>query len=162
MSEFSFDIVSKVDSQELSNAIDQAMREIENRYDFKGSKSDIQLDKTDVIVTSDDEFKLNAVIDILQSRFVKRGISLKNLDYGKIEPASGGTVRQTIAIKQGIDKDTAKQINTMIKDAKLKVKSQVQGDQIRVSSKSKDDLQKVMNLCREADVAVDLQFVNLR
>lgn len=162
MSEFSFDIVSKVDTQELTNAITQALREIENRYDFKDSKSDIELDKTDIIVSSDDEFKLNAVIDILQSKLIKRGISLKNLDYGKIEPASGGTVRQTIAIKQGIDKDTAKQINTMIRDAKLKVKSQVQGDQIRVTSKSKDDLQKVMSLCKEADVAVDLQFVNLR
>lgn len=162
MSEFSFDIVSKVDSQELSNAISQALREIENRYDFKGSKSDIKQEKENVIITSDDDFKLKSVIDILQSKMVKRGISLKSLEYGKVEPASGGTVRQTITVKQGIDKDNGKKINTLIRDAKLKVKSQIQGDQIRVSSKSKDDLQKVMAILREADLPIDLQFVNLR
>lgn len=162
MSEYSFDIVSRVDTQELSNAITQALREIETRYDFKGSKSEIRQEKTDVIVISDDEYKLKSVIDILQSKMVKRGISLKNLEYGKIEPAAGGTVRQTIAVKQGIDKDTAKIINTLIRDSKLKVKSQVQGDQIRVSGKSKDDLQKVMSLCKGADLSVDIQFVNLR
>jgi len=162
MSEFSFDIVSKVETQELTNAITQALREIENRYDFKGSKSDIKQEKTDVIVSSDDEYKLNAVIDILQSKLIKRGISLKSLEYGKIEPASGGTVRQTIEVKQGIDKEVAKVINTMIRDSKLKVKSQVQGDQIRVSGKSKDDLQKAMTLCKDADLPIDLQFVNLR
>lgn len=162
MSDYSFDIVSRVDAQELTNAITQAMREIENRYDFKGSKSDIQQEKEDVIIISDDEYKLKSVIDILQSKMVKRGISLKSLEYGKIEPASGGTVRQKITVKQGIDKDAAKIINTLIKDAKLKVKSQIQGDQIRVSGKSKDDLQKVMALCREADLPLDVQFVNLR
>lgn len=162
MSEYSFDIVSKVDLQELSNAITQALREIENRYDFKGSKSDIQQEKDSVIIISDDEFKLNSVIDILQSKMVKRGISLKSLEYGKVEPASGGTVRQTIMVKQGIDKDAAKKINTLIRDAKLKVKSQIQGDQIRISGKSKDDLQKVMATVREADLPLDLQFVNLR
>ncbi len=162
MSEFSFDIVSKVDSQELSNAISQALREIENRYDFKGSKSDIKQEKENVIITSDDDFKLKSVIDILQSKMVKRGISLKSLEYGKVEPAAGGTVRQTITVKQGIDKDNGKKINTLIRDAKLKVKSQIQGDQIRVSSKSKDDLQKVMAILREADLPIDLQFVNLR
>lgn len=162
MSEFSFDIVSKVDSQELSNAITQALREIENRYDFKGSKSDITQEKDNVVIISDDDFKLKSVIDILQSKLVKRGISLKSLEYGKVEPASGGTVRQTITVKQGIDKDAGKQINTLIRDAKLKVKSQIQGDQIRVSSKSKDDLQKVMATLKEADLPLDLQFVNLR
>lgn len=162
MSEYSFDIVSKVDLQELSNAINQAMREIENRYDFRGSKSEIKQEKNEVIVISDDEYKLNAVIDVLQSKLVRRGISLKSLEYGKVEPAAGGTVRQTIAIKQGIDRETAKVINTMIRDSKLKVKSQIQGDQIRVSGKSKDDLQRVMAMCREADLPVDVQFVNLR
>lgn len=162
MSEYSFDIVSKVDLQELSNAINQAMREIENRYDFRGSKSEIKQEKSEVIVISDDEYKLNAVIDVLQSKLVRRGISLKSLEYGKVEPAAGGTVRQTIAIKQGIDRETAKVINTMIRDSKLKVKSQIQGDQIRVSGKSKDDLQRVMAMCREADLPVDVQFVNLR
>lgn len=162
MSEYSFDIVSKVDLQELSNAINQAMREIENRYDFRGSKSEIKQEKSEVIVISDDEYKLNAVIDVLQSKLVRRGISLKSLEYGKVEPAAGGTVRQTITIKQGIDRETAKVINTMIRDSKLKVKSQIQGDQIRVSGKSKDDLQRVMAMCREADLPVDVQFVNLR
>ncbi len=162
MSEYSFDIVSKVDLQELSNAINQAMREIENRYDFRGSKSEIKQEKNEVIVISDDEYKLNAVIDVLQSKLVRRGISLKSLEYGKVEPAAGGTVRQTITIKQGIDRETAKVINTMIRDSKLKVKSQIQGDQIRVSGKSKDDLQRVMAMCREADLPVDVQFVNLR
>ncbi|GFR37658.1 UPF0234 protein [Insulibacter thermoxylanivorax] len=162
MSEYSFDIVSKVDLQELSNAINQAMREIETRYDFRGSKSEIKQEKSEVIVISDDEYKLNAVIDVLQSKLVRRGISLKSLEYGKMEPAAGGTVRQTITIKQGIDKETAKVINTMIRDSKLKVKSQIQGDQIRVSGKSKDDLQRVMAMCREADLPVDVQFVNLR
>lgn len=162
MSDYSFDIVSRVDTQELSNAINQAMREIENRYDFKGSKSEIRQEDTEVIIISDDDFKLKSVIDILQSRMVKRGISLKNLEYGKIEPASGGTVRQVITVKQGIDKDAAKKINTLIRDSKLKVKSQVQGDQIRVSGKSKDDLQKVIALCKEADFPIDLQFVNYR
>ena len=162
MSEYSFDIVSKVDLQELSNAINQAMREIENRYDFRGSKSEIKQEKSEVIVISDDEYKLNAVIDVLQSKLVRRGISLKSLEYGKVEPAAGGTVRQTITIKQGIDRETAKVINTMIRDSKLKLKSQIQGDQIRVSGKSKDDLQRVMAMCREADLPVDVQFVNLR
>lgn len=162
MSEYSFDIVSKVDLQELSNAINQAMREIENRYDFRGSKSEIKQEKNEVIVISDDEYKLNAVIDVLQSKLVRRGISLKSLEYGKVEPAASGTVRQTITIKQGIDRETAKVINTMIRDSKLKVKSQIQGDQIRVSGKSKDDLQRVMAMCREADLPVDVQFVNLR
>jgi len=162
MSEYSFDIVSKVDIQELANAIAQAKREIENRFDFKGSKSDITQEKTEVIVISDDEYKLNSVLDILKSKMVKRGVSLKNLEYGKIEPAAGGTVRQRITVKQGIDKEVAKTINTLIRDSKLKVKSQIQGDQIRVSGKSKDDLQKVMALCRQADLPIDIQFVNLR
>ncbi|WP_106766002.1 YajQ family cyclic di-GMP-binding protein [Paenibacillus faecalis] len=161
-SEHSFDIVSKMDMQELSNAINQAEREIQNRYDFKGSKSSLKLEKDILIITSDDEYKLNAVIDILQSKMVKRGLSLKNVDYGKIEPASLGTVRQRLSLKQGIDQDNAKKINVLIRDSKLKVKSQIQGDQIRVSGKSKNDLQAVMQLLNKAELPLDLQFTNLK
>ncbi|PYI50435.1 YajQ family cyclic di-GMP-binding protein [Paenibacillus flagellatus] len=161
-SDNSFDIVSAIDMQELNNAITQAEKEIGNRFDFKGSKSSIALDKNDLVVVSDDEYKLNAVLDILHSKMVKRGISLKNLQYGKIEPAAGSTVRQRIGLKQGIDQDVAKKINILIRDSKLKIKSQIQGDQIRVSGKSKDDLQQAIQLLRQADIPLDLQFVNFR
>lgn len=161
-SESSFDIVSKMDMQELSNAINQAEREIENRFDFKGSKSSLKLDKDALVIASEDEYKLNAVIDILQSKMVKRGLSLKNVDYGKIEPASLGSVRQRLSLKQGIDQENSKKINILIRDSKLKVKSQIQGDQIRVTGKSRDDLQAVMQLLRKADLPLDLQFTNLK
>lgn len=161
-SESSFDIVSKMDMQELNNAINQTEREIENRFDFKGSKSSLKLDKDALVIASDDEYKLNAVIDILQSKMVKRGLSLKNVEYGKIEPASLGTVRQRLSLKQGIDQENSKKINILIRDSKLKVKSQIQGDQIRVSGKSKNDLQAVMQLLRKADLPLDLQFTNLK
>jgi hypothetical protein len=161
-SEYSFDIVSKVDLEEVKNAITQAMREIENRFDFKGSKSSIELEKDVVIVRSDDDYKLKSVIDILQSKLVKRGVPIRNLDYGKIEPAAGGTVRQNIKLKQGIDQENAKKINVAIRDSKLKVKSQIQGDQIRVSGKSKDDLQAVIAMLRNLDLPIELQFTNYR
>jgi len=161
-SENSFDIVSKMDMQELNNAVNQAEREIENRFDFKGSKSSLKLDKEALVITSDDEYKLNAVIDILQTKMVKRGLSLKNVDYGKLEPASMGTVRQRLTLKQGIDQENAKKINILIRDSKLKVKSQIQGDQIRVTGKNKDDLQQIMQMLRKADLSVDLQFTNFK
>lgn len=161
-SESSFDIVSKMDMQELSNAINQAEREIETRFDFKDSKSSLKLDKDALVIASEDEYKLNAVIDILQSKMVKRGLSLKNVEYGKIEPASLGTVRQRLSLKQGIDQENSKKINILIRDSKLKVKSQIQGDQIRVTGKSKNDLQAVMQLLRKADLPLDLQFTNLK
>ncbi|RAR43410.1 YajQ family cyclic di-GMP-binding protein [Paenibacillus sp. MDMC362] len=161
-SESSFDIVSKMDMQELSNAVNQAEREIENRFDFKGSKSSLKLDKDALVIASDDEYKLNAVIDILQTKMVKRGLSLKNVEYGKIEPASMGTVRQRLTLKQGIDQENSKKINILIRDSKLKVKSQIQGDQIRVTGKSKDDLQQIMQLLRKADLSLDLQFTNFK
>lgn len=161
-SENSFDIVSKLDVQELNNAINQAEKEIATRFDFKGSKSSINLEKEELVVISDDEFKLQNVLDILQSKMAKRGISLKNLDYGKVEAAAGSTVRQRIKVKQGVDQDNAKKINVLIRDSKLKVKSQIQGDQIRVTGKSKDDLQAVMQLLRKADLPLDLQFINFR
>ncbi|GIO66899.1 YajQ family cyclic di-GMP-binding protein [Paenibacillus sp. JTLBN-2024] len=161
-SENSFDIVSKFDLQEMNNAINQAEREIETRFDFKGSKSSLKLEKDALVIVSDDEYKLKSVIDILQSKMIKRGLSLKNVDYGKIEPASMGTVRQRIGLKQGIDQENAKKINVLIRDSKLKVKSQIQGDQIRVTGKSKDDLQAVMQLLRKADLPLDLQFTNFK
>lgn len=161
-SENSFDIVSKLDMQELNNAINQAEKEIATRFDFKGSKSSISLEKEELVVVSDDDFKLQSVLDILQSKMAKRGISLKNLDYGKVEPAANSTVRQRIKVKQGIDQDIAKKINILIRDSKLKVKSQIQGDQIRVTGKSKDDLQQVIQLLRKADLPLELQFINFR
>lgn len=161
-SESSFDIVSKVDMQELVNAITQAEREIETRFDFKGSKSSIKLEKDVLVVSSDDEYKLKSVIDILQSKMIKRGVPIKNLEYGKVEPASAATVRQRITLKQGIEQDISKKINILIRDSKLKVKSQIQGDQIRVTGKSRDDLQAVMALLRGADLQIELQFTNYR
>jgi len=162
MSEYSFDIVSNVDLQELSNAVTQAEREISTRFDFKGSKTNLTLDKDELTIVSDDDYKLNAVIDILLAKMVKRNVPTKNLDYGKIEGASGGTVRQKIKIRQGIEQDISKKINILIKDSKLKVKSQIQGDQLRVTGKSKDDLQAVMHMLRNAKLDLDLQFVNFR
>lgn len=161
-SESSFDIVSKMDMQELTNAVHQTEKEIENRFDFKGSKSSLKLEKDALIIVSDDEYKLGAVIDILQSKMVKRGITLKNMDFGKVEPASSGTVRQRLGLKQGIDQENAKKINILIRDSKLKVKSQIQGDQIRVTGKSRDDLQQIIQLLRKADLPLDLQFTNLK
>jgi uncharacterized protein YajQ (UPF0234 family) len=161
-SEYSFDVVSKVDMQELSNAVTQAEKEIETRFDFKGSKSSITLEKEALVLVSDDDYKLKSVVDILQSKMVKRGISIKNMDFGKIEPASGGTVRQQVKLKQGIGQEEAKKMNILIRDSKLKVKSQIQGDQLRVTGKDKDDLQAAIVLLRGADLPLELQFVNMR
>ncbi|MCM3124901.1 MULTISPECIES: YajQ family cyclic di-GMP-binding protein [Bacillaceae] len=160
--ESSFDIVSKVDMSEVTNAISIAMKEIQNRYDFKGSKSDISLDKEELVLISDDEFKLDQLKDVLFSKMIKRGIPIKNLDYGKVERASGGTVRQRAKLVQGIDKENAKKINTIIKNSGVKVKSQVQDDQVRVTGKNRDDLQKIIAAVKEADLTVDVQFVNYR
>lgn len=160
--ESSFDIVSKVEMSEVTNAISLAMKEIQNRYDFKGSKSDISLDKEELVLISDDEFKLDQLKDVLFSKMIKRGIPVKNLDYGKVERASGGTVRQRAKLVQGIDKENAKKINTIIKNSGVKVKSQVQDDQVRVTGKSRDDLQKIIAAVKEADLTVDVQFVNYR
>ncbi|MBB6672844.1 YajQ family cyclic di-GMP-binding protein [Cohnella nanjingensis] len=161
-SEYSFDIVSKVDMQEVNNAVTQALKEIETRFDFKGSKSSIKLEGEALTIASDDDYRLKSVIDILQTKLIKRGVPIRNLDYGKIEPASGSTVRQIVKMKQGIDQDNAKKINILIRDSKLKVKSQIQGDQLRVTGKSKDDLQAAMNLLRGADLPLELQFTNYR
>jgi cyclic-di-GMP-binding protein len=161
--EFSFDVVSKIDLQELDNAINMSMKEITQRFDFRGSVSDIKNEENKkLLIVSDDEFKLKNVIDILQNKFVKRGISLKFLEYGKIESSIQGSVKQEVTLKQGIPQDKAKQINIMIRDKKFKVNTQIQGDQIRVSSKSKDDLQAVMQFLRAANLDIELQFVNFR
>jgi len=158
----SFDIVSKIDMQELDNAVNQAVKEMTGRFDFKNSKSSIELGENEIKLASDDEGKLRSVIDILQSKLIKRGLSLKSLDLGKVEPASGGTVRQVAKLRQGIDQDNAKKIVKIIKDSKLKVQAAVQGDQVRVTGKSRDDLQAVIALLRDADLTVDLQYTNYR
>ncbi|MBM7647563.1 uncharacterized protein YajQ (UPF0234 family) [Bacillus ectoiniformans] len=160
--ENSFDIVSKVDFSEVTNAIALALKEVKNRYDFKGSKSDIKLDNEELVLISDDEFKLDQLKDVLISKLIKRSVPVKNLDYGKVEGASGGTVRQKTKLVQGIDKETGKKLNTLIKNSGIKVKSQIQDDQMRITGKSKDDLQKIMSLVREEDLPVDVQFVNFR
>ncbi|WP_054951492.1 YajQ family cyclic di-GMP-binding protein [Numidum massiliense] len=160
--ESSFDIVSKVDVSEVDNAVNIANKEIQNRYDFKNSVSTIELQDEELVVLADDDFKLEQVKDILASKLIRRGVSLKSVQYGKVEPASGGNVRQRATLLQGIDQDNAKKINKAIRDSKLKVKGQIQGDQLRVSGKSKDDLQKVIALVKEMDLPIDVQFVNMR
>ena len=164
MAENSFDIVSKVDLQEVSNAVHQAMKEIGQRFDFRGSKSAIELDgaKNEVLLTSDDEYKLKSVVDILQSKFVKRKVSLKSLTYGKIESALSGTVRQVITLQQGIPVDKAKEIVKIIKGEKLKVQSEIQKDQVRVRAKKIDDLQAVISLLKEKDLGIHMEFINYR
>ncbi|AEP90207.1 YajQ family cyclic di-GMP-binding protein [Bacillus subtilis] len=160
--ESSFDIVSKVELPEVQNAIQIALKEISTRYDFKGSKSDISLDKEELVLVSDDDFKLSQLKDVLVSKLIKRNVPTKNIDYGKVENASGGTVRQRAKLVQGIDKDNAKKINTIIKNSGLKVKSQVQDDQVRVTGKNKDDLQQIISAVRGADLPIDVQFINFR
>ena len=158
----SFDIVSKVDMQEVDNAVTQAAKEISQRYDFKGSKSSITPEKDSVKVMADDDYKLKAVIDVLQSKFMKRGISIKALQYGKVEQASGGMVRQIITVQQGISKEKAKEIIAAIKEAKLKVQAQIQDDQVRITGKNRDDLQDAIQLLKGKDLDVEMQFLNFR
>jgi len=162
MADSSFDVVSKVDLAELKNAVDQTMREIEGRFDFKNSVSKVELEGETLKLHSEDEYKLKSVIDVLQSKLVKRSISLKAMEYGKLEPAAKATVRQDITLKQGLDSDTARKVAKLIKDSGKKVSTQIQGDQVRVTGKSKDDLQAVMQLLRTADLPVDVQFTNFR
>lgn len=160
----SFDIVSKVDMQEVKNAIDQAVREIDTRFDFKGSESTIELDeKTSTIkMASDSETRMKAVVDVLQSKFHKRGIEISALELGKLEEASKGTVRQTATIKQGLDTDTARKVVKIIKDLGIKVQAAIQGDQVRVTAKVRDDLQTVIAKLKAEDLGVPLQFLNYR
>ena len=160
--ENSFDIVCKIDMQEVTNALDQTRREIETRYDLKGTKNEVALEKTDLVVTVPDEMKLKAVVDILQSKLHRRGVPLKALTYGSVEPAAGSQLRQKITLQQGIPMEKAKELVRLIKDQKLKVQAAIQENQVRVSGKSRDDLQKVMALVRARDFGIALQFDNLR
>ncbi len=158
----SFDIVSKLDLQEVDNAVRQAQKEIETRFDFKGSKSDIRLDNDSITLVSDDEYKLSQLLDVLHTKLVKRQVSLKTLKPGKIEPASAGTVRQVFALQQGISQENAKKITKLIKDTKLKIQVTIQSDQVRVSGKNKDELQAVIQILKEAALDVPIQFSNYR
>ncbi|KUO49834.1 MAG: hypothetical protein APF76_00900 [Desulfitibacter sp. BRH_c19] len=157
-----FDVVSRVDMQEVDNAINQTNKEIQQRYDFKNSKSIVSLEEDNVKVIADDDFKLRSVIDILQTKLVRRKVPIKNLEYGKAEDASSGTVRQLIKLKQGIESETAKKIVKDIKGMKIKVQAQIMDDQVRVSGKNRDDLQTVIAFLKEQDYKLDLQFTNYR
>lgn len=162
-SDNSFDVVSKVELQEVKNAIDQASKEVHARFDLKDSKSKIELEGTDTIqLASASEYTLKAVIEILSQKLVKRGVSLKNLEYEKIEPASNSSVRQKIKLIQGIPSEKAKQVVALIKESKKKAQASIQGDTVRVVSKDRDVLQEVMALLRGKDLGVDLQFTNFR
>ena len=163
MAENSFDIVSKVDPQEVSNAIQNAIKEVHTRFDLKDSKSNIVLEGKDAIILSSvDEYKLKAVNDILQAKLVKRNVPLKALTYGVIEPAAGATVRQKITMQQGIPVEKAREIVKRIKDSKKKVQASIQGDTVRVSGKDRDTLQEIIALLRGADFGIDMQFTNYR
>ncbi|MDA0690665.1 MAG: YajQ family cyclic di-GMP-binding protein [Nitrospinae bacterium] len=160
----SFDIVSVIDMEEVQNAVNQAMAEIGQRFDFKGSKSEITLDKKEnkITILSDNDSKLNSVIDVLQGKLVKRKVSLKGLDYGKVEPATGDSVRQSILVQQGISQDKGKEITKAIKGMGLKVQSQIMDDLLRVTGKNKDDLQEAMSRLKEKDFGVAMTFTNYR
>jgi cyclic-di-GMP-binding protein len=160
--EVSFDVVSEFDAQELRNALDQVRREVAQRYDFKGATVDLEQGKDELTLLTDDEFRANAVKDLIESKAVRRGLSLKVFDWGSLEQAGGNKVRQRIGLRRGLSDDLARKLTKLIRDEFPKVKSQVQGDAIRVSSKSKDELQKVIGRLRELDEAVPLQFQNYR
>lgn len=158
-----FDVVSKVEIQEVKNAIDQASKEVNARFDLKSSKSTIALEGDETIqLASQDEYTLKAVIEILSQKLVKRGVSLKNLEYEKIEPASNSSVRQKIKLKQGVNSDVAKKVVALVKDSKKKAQASIQGDTVRITSKDRDTLQEIMALLRGKDMGIELQFTNFR
>ena len=161
-SESSFDVVSRVDRQELDNALNQARKEIENRFDFKHSKTSIDFDDKKITLVSDDELKMRNVVDVLQSKAVRRGIDIKAFEFGELEPALSGTVRQVITLRSGIPKEQSRELLAHIKALRLKVTAQYQDEQIRVSAKNKDDLQKVIASLRSMEFELPLQFVNYR
>ncbi len=164
MAEHSFDVVSRVDMQEVTNAVQQAMKEIHQRFDFRGSKSNIELDRGEnkIIIVSDDEYKLKSVVDVLQGKLIKRKVPLKSLDYGKIESALSGTVKQSVAIQQGIPTEKGREIVKVIKSSKLKVQSEIQKDQLRIRAKKIDDLQSVIQLLKDKELGIHIEFVNYR
>ena len=163
-SEHTFDIVSKVDLQEVKNAISQSLKEIRQRFDFKGSKADIVLEEKELrlVLTGEDDLKLRNVSDILKGKLVKRGVPLLALDFGSSEPAAGSLLRQTVTLQQGIPGDKAKEIVKIVKATKLKVQTAIQADQLRVTGKSLDDLQSVMQVLRSSELGIDMQFTNYR
>jgi cyclic-di-GMP-binding protein len=161
-SDVSFDVVSDFDEQELRNALDQVRREVSQRYDFKRVTVDLTQNKTDLVLVTDDEYRASAVKDLIESKAIRRDLSLKIFDWGKVEPAGGNKVRQEIKLRRGLTDDVAKRITKLIRDEFPKVKSQIQGDAVRVSGKSKDELQKVITRLRELDEPVPLQFQNYR
>jgi uncharacterized protein YajQ (UPF0234 family) len=160
--ENSFDIACKIDMQEVANAINQAQREIETRYDLKGTKNQIAQEKSEIVLTSGDDMKLRAVLDIVQSKLHRRGVDLKALTIKDPEPAAGGTLRQRIELQDGIPQEKAKEIVRLIKDSKLKVQAQIQDKQVRVTGKSRDDLQAVIQLVKAKELGIALQFLNYR
>ena len=162
MADSSFDVVSSVDMQEMKNAIGQAMKEITTRFDLKGTGSNIELTGEEVILTSNDEGKLKAVRDVLEGRLVKRSVPLKALTFGAVEKALGGSARQTISLQKGIPSEKAREIVKIIKGSKLKVQAAIQGDQVRVSAKNRDDLQSVIRMLKDTDLGIDMQFTNYR
>ncbi|MEJ7846631.1 MAG: YajQ family cyclic di-GMP-binding protein [Pyrinomonadaceae bacterium] len=158
----SFDIVSKTDYAELTNALNQTNKEISQRFDFKGSKAKVELQDKDLLMSAEDDTRLRNMNDILQSKILKRGISLKALDYQTVEPAAGGTVRQAVKVQQGIPIEKAKEVVKYIKDAKFKVQASIQGETVRVSGKDRDTLQEVMGSLKGNDFGIDMQFDNYR
>ena len=158
----SFDIVSQVDRAEVTNAINQTVKEVRQRFDFKGSSASVDLEENDLLLTAEDDTKLRNMNDILQQKLVRRGVPLKALSYGNVEPAAGGTVRQRAAIQQGIPQDKAKEIVKVIKDSKVKVQASIQGDVVRVSGKDRDVLQEVIAKLKSNDFGINMQFTNYR
>jgi uncharacterized protein YajQ (UPF0234 family) len=158
----SFDVVSDFDDQELRNALDQVRREVGQRYDFKGVTVDLTQARDELVLLTDDEYRAGAVKDLIESKAIRRNLSLKIFDWGKVEPAGGNKVRQQITLRRGLDEDVARRLTKLIRDEFPKVKSQIQGDAVRVSGKSKDELQKVIARLRELDEPVPLQFQNYR
>ena len=160
--ENTFDIVCKIDMQEVANALDQTRREVETRYDLKAAKNEITLDKQDIVVLSADDMKLKAVVDILQSKLHKRGVPLKALTYGTVEDAAGSTKRQRITLQQGIPIEKAKEIVRLVKDSKIKVQASIHEDKVKVAGKNRDDLQKIIAMVREKDLGIAVAFDNYR
>ncbi|HEY6803571.1 MAG TPA: YajQ family cyclic di-GMP-binding protein [Pyrinomonadaceae bacterium] len=158
----SFDIVSEIDLAEVTNALNQTVKEVRQRFDFKGSKADVVLEKHELVLSAEDETKLKNMNDILQQKLVRRGVPLKALNYGNIEPAAGGTVRQRTQIQEGIPQDKAKEVVKFIKDSKVKVQASIQGDVVRVSGKDRDTLQEVIGKLKEKDFGIHMQFTNYR
>jgi len=158
----SFDIVSEIDMQEMDNAVNQTKKEIVQRYDFKGSKANIVLDADSLKLTAEDDYKIGAMLDVLRGKMIKRSVSIKSLDAGKIEPASNSNVKQIISIQNGISKEKAKEVTAYIKELKLKVQTQIMDDKVRITGAKKDDLQNVMQKLKEKDFGIELQYINFR